>query len=86
MKGIGNREQRGRGNSDDFSVLPLPDSLSDTLLSGRVEYDFILLKPVLRIELDGQHHLNLQQRQLDISSVQLRTRLWHRLLQFNIGL
>lgn len=48
-------------------MLPSTNTLSDTILSGRVEFDFLLLKPLLRIELDGQHHLNPQQRQLDIS-------------------
>lgn len=48
-------------------MLPQSNTLSDTVLSGRVEFDFLLLKPLLRIELDGLHHLNPQQRQLDIS-------------------
>ncbi|BAQ63906.1 hypothetical protein GM3709_671 [Geminocystis sp. NIES-3709] len=64
-------------------VLPLPNTLSDTLLSGRVEYDFILLKPLLRIELDGQHHLNPQQRQLDISGDRLLQSLNIPTLRFN---
>lgn len=64
-------------------VLPHQSTLSDTILNGRVEYDFILLKPLLRIELDGQHHLKLQQRQFDIANDRLLLSLGIPTLRFN---